>query len=214
STARCRPSPTSRSASRSRSSRSPSAPGSSAAAATASRSMSELRIGLEEVSLCYRLAKHRIPSFKEYAIHWMRGALTYEKLWALRGISLTMARGETVGIVGRNGAGKSTLLKVISRVLKPTTGKIDVRGILAPILRAAAASACEPPAPGTPGRTAVLSARRRRGSPHHPAPLVGFPARGAFAPPAFRTSPSGMTARLGFAIATAWTPDILILDEI
>src|SRR6185295_5868351 len=75
--------------------------------------MPEPRIHLEGVSLCYRLAKQRIPSLKEYAIHWMRGALAYEKLWALRAISLTIHQGERVGIVGRNGAGKSTLLKVI-----------------------------------------------------------------------------------------------------
>ena len=71
---------------------------------------------LQEISLCYRLAKQRIPSFKEYALHWMRGALSYEKLWALREVSLRVDRGESLGIVGRNGAGKSTLLKVISLV--------------------------------------------------------------------------------------------------
>ncbi|HSL84157.1 MAG TPA: ATP-binding cassette domain-containing protein, partial [Thermoanaerobaculia bacterium] len=77
-------------------------------------------ISLDGISLCYRLAKHRIPSLKEYAIHLVKGALRYEKLWALQDVSLTIHRGETVGIVGRNGAGKSTLLKVISKVLKPT----------------------------------------------------------------------------------------------
>jgi hypothetical protein len=55
---------------------------------------------LEGVSLCYRLAKQRIPSFKEYALHWVRGALTYEQLWALDGVSLTVARGEALGIIG------------------------------------------------------------------------------------------------------------------
>ena len=93
-----------------------------------------MRIRLEEVSLCYRLAKQRIPSLKEYAIHWMRGALSYEKLWALRDISLTIRQGERVGIVGRNGAGKSTMLKVISRVLKPSAGTAEIRGQLSPIL--------------------------------------------------------------------------------
>ena len=124
----------------SRWSRSSSAPGPSAAAATASpstsdrRPMDDLSIRLETVSLCYRLAKQRIPSLKEYAIHFLRGSLSYEKLWALRDIDLTVRRGETVGIVGRNGAGKSTLLKVISRVLKPTEGSARIRGRLAPIL--------------------------------------------------------------------------------
>ena len=83
-------------------------------------------VELFDVSLCYRLAKQRIPSLKEYAIHWMRGALSYEKLWALREISLTIRQGERVGIVGRNGAGKSTLLKVISRVLVPSEGKAEM----------------------------------------------------------------------------------------
>lgn len=100
----------------------------------------ELRVHLQEVSLCYRLAKQRIPSLKEYAIHWLRGALSYEKLWALREVSLTVRQGETIGIVGRNGAGKSTLLKVISRVLKPTAGQAEVRGSLSPILELGPAS--------------------------------------------------------------------------
>ena len=96
--------------------------------------MSEISIQLQGVSLCYRLAKQRVPSFKEYAIHFLRGSLSYEQLWALRDIDLTVAKGETLGIVGRNGAGKSTLLKVISRVLKPTQGSYSIRGSLAPIL--------------------------------------------------------------------------------
>src|SRR6185503_5062088 len=91
-------------------------------------------IDLREVSLCYRLAKQKIPSFKEYALHWMRGALTYEQLWALREVNLRVDRGESLGIVGRNGAGKSTLLKVISSVLPPTRGKALVHGRVAPML--------------------------------------------------------------------------------
>src|SRR5262245_38329906 len=115
----------------------PTAPAAAAMAPStpASPSASEPpRVDLQRVSLCYRLAKQRIPSLKEYAIHWMKGALSYEKLWALRGVDFAARRGEIVGIVGRNGAGKSTLLKVISQVLKPTEGRATVRGRIAPIL--------------------------------------------------------------------------------
>ena len=51
----------------------------------------ELRVRLEEVSLCYRLAKQRPPSFKDYALHWVRGALTHEQLWALTDVNLRVA---------------------------------------------------------------------------------------------------------------------------
>src|ERR1700709_2252684 len=94
----------------------------------------DLSIRLDKVSLCYRLAKQRIPSFKEYAIHFLRGSLSYEQLWALRAIDLTVEKGQRLGIGGRNGAGKSTLLKVISRVIKPTQGTASIHGHLAPIL--------------------------------------------------------------------------------
>jgi len=65
------------------------------------------RIALSEVSLCYRLAKQRIPSFKEYAIHILKGALSYEKLWALRDVSLSIASGETVGSWGATAPGRA-----------------------------------------------------------------------------------------------------------
>src|ERR1700680_3197110 len=58
------------------------------------------RVELTEVSLCYRLAKERIRSFKEYAIHFLKGALIYEQLWALRDVSLHVEAGGTGGIVG------------------------------------------------------------------------------------------------------------------
>jgi ABC-2 type transport system ATP-binding protein len=85
-------------------------------------------IELDHVALRYRLGRQRIPSIKEYAIHFMRGSLVYEDLWALRDVDFSIAQGEVVGIVGRNGAGKSTLLKVISGILKPTRGRVTVRG--------------------------------------------------------------------------------------
>src|SRR5436190_740892 len=91
-------------------------------------------VRLEHVALRYRLAKQRIPSFKEYAVHFVRGSLIYEDLWALRDVDLAIESGELVGIVGKNGAGKSTLLKVISGILKPTSGRVDVQAQVAPML--------------------------------------------------------------------------------
>ena len=66
--------------------------------------MPEPVVQLEGVSLCYRLARQNVGSFKEYFIHMVRGSLSYHQLWALRDIDLTIDAGEIVGIVGRNGA--------------------------------------------------------------------------------------------------------------
>ena len=172
-------------------------------------------IRLDSVSLRYRLAKQRIPSLKEYAIHLVRGSLTYEALWAVRDVDASIARGERVGIIGRNGAGKSTLLKVISGVLKPTMGKVSGRGDGGADPRARL---------GLRPR----AHRRREHLPQRPAarphtardqaasstPSSRSASSSEFVRTPIRNYSSGMLARLGFAVATAWIPDVLILDEV
>lgn len=176
--------------------------------------MSEISIRLDGVSLCYRLAKQRIPSLKEYAIHFMRGALSYEQMWALKDIDFTVRRGETVGIVGRNGAGKSTLLKVISRVLKPTKGTATVNGRLAPILELGSGFDYELTGIENVYLNSLLLGHKRREIDEKIDEIVEFSGLGDFIRAPLRNYSSGMQARLGFSVATAWVPDVLILDEI
>jgi ABC-type polysaccharide/polyol phosphate transport system ATPase subunit len=175
--------------------------------------MSEPRIDLDGVSLCYRLAKQRLPSIKEYMIHFMKGALSYEKLWALRDVTFKVDSGEVLGIVGRNGAGKSTLLKVISRVLKPT-GKIVVRGTVSPILELGTGFDHELTGYENIYLNALLLGRSRREIDVQLEEIIQFSGLGDFIRAPIRNYSSGMMARLGFSIATAWVPDILILDEV
>jgi ABC-2 type transport system ATP-binding protein len=174
----------------------------------------EPRIDLVAVSLCYRLAKQRTRSFKEFAIHFMKGALSYEQLWALRGVDLRIHRGETVGIVGRNGAGKSTLLKVISRVLEPSGGRATMRGTLSPILELG--TGFDPELTGLENiyLNALLLGRSRREVAEAIEGIVEFSGLGDFVRAPIRHYSSGMLARLGFSVATAWLPDIMILDEV
>ncbi|HEY6321998.1 MAG TPA: ABC transporter ATP-binding protein [Thermoanaerobaculia bacterium] len=174
----------------------------------------EPRIELHGVSLCYRLAKQRIRSFKEYAIHFMKGSLAYEQLWALRDVALTIHSGETVGIVGRNGAGKSTLLKVISQVLKPTAGVATVRGRLSPILELGTGFDRELTGFENIYLNALLLGHSRREVADAIDEIVEFSGLGDFVRAPIRNYSSGMLARLGFAVATAWLPDIMILDEV
>jgi ABC-2 type transport system ATP-binding protein/lipopolysaccharide transport system ATP-binding protein len=171
-------------------------------------------ISLEGVSLCYRLANYRSPSFKQYAIHWVTGALTYRKMWALSDVSLSIARGESVGIVGRNGAGKTTLLKVISRVLKPTRGRVAVSGRTAPILALGTGFDYELTGRENILLNALLLGHSRREVQERIEAIVEFSGLGEFANSPVRNYSSGMVARLGFSVATAWVPDVLILDEV
>ena len=171
-------------------------------------------IELQDVSLCYRLAKQRIPSLKEYALHWVRGALVYEQLWALRNVSLSLAPGERLGVVGSNGAGKSTLLKVISGVLKPAQGRREVRGRVAPILELGIGFDYELTGDENIYLNALFLGHSRREVDRCYRDIVEFSGLGDFIRSPVRSYSSGMLARLGFAIVTAWVPDVLILDEV
>jgi ABC-type polysaccharide/polyol phosphate transport system ATPase subunit len=135
-------------------------------------------------------------------------------LWALRDVSLSIAEGETVGIVGRNGAGKSTLLKVVSGVLKPTRGSLHRRGWVAPILELGTGFDYELTGYENIYLNALLLGRQRREIDERLAGIVEFSGLADFIRSPIRNYSSGMLARLGFSIATAWKPDLLILDEI
>ncbi len=171
-------------------------------------------IRLDSISLCYRLARQRPPSLKEYAIHWVKGSLSYENLWAVRDLSATVEAGEIVGVVGRNGAGKSTLLKMIAGVLEPTTGRCAVRGTVAPILALGTGFDLELTGRENVYLNAMLLGRRRREIQERYEEIVAFAEIGDFLDSPLRTYSTGMVARLGFAVATAWQPDVLILDEV
>lgn len=92
-------------------------------------------IQLDQVTVQFRVPHERIPTLQEYAIRWLqRRGVRYADFNALNAISFSVNRGETIGIIGPNGAGKSTLLKVIARVIRPTQGRVRLRGRVAPLL--------------------------------------------------------------------------------
>lgn len=171
-------------------------------------------IELSDIGVRYRIPTERIGSFKEYVLRRMATATEYRELWALRDLTLKIWSGELLGIVGRNGAGKSTLLKVVSRVLHPTTGRVIVRGRLAPLLELGAGFH-----PDMTGRENVILNATILG---HPRALVEESLEGItefaelqeFINLPIRTYSTGMTARLGFAVATQFRPDILLMDEV
>ena len=96
--------------------------------------MSETAIAIDNVSMRFNLARERVDNLKEYVIRSIRHQLMFEEFYALRNVSLTIPKGESIAIVGRNGSGKSTLLKIIAGVFKPSIGKVTTNGLIAPLI--------------------------------------------------------------------------------
>lgn len=169
---------------------------------------------LENVSVKYRAPEERIGTFKEYAIRLIQRNVKFKEFWALRNLNLQIEKGEIFGIIGRNGAGKSTLLKVISRVLIPTTGHIRIVGKVSPLLELGAGFHPELTGRENVYLNGTLLGHTRQDIDARLTDIVEFAELGAFIEAPLRAYSSGMVARLGFAVSTAWTPEILLLDEI
>lgn len=159
-------------------------------------------------------------SYRKWGSEWRRMASWFvdsisprEEHWSLKDVSFSIRPGETVGIVGQNGAGKSTLLKLITGTTRPTEGRVEVRGRVAAILELGM------------GFNPEFTARQNA---YHSAGLMGFnhtdiqramPEIEAFAEigeyfdQPMRIYSSGMQMRVAFSVATAFRPDILIVDE-
>jgi ABC-2 type transport system ATP-binding protein/lipopolysaccharide transport system ATP-binding protein len=171
-------------------------------------------IEIEGLSLCYRVSREKVKSIKEYAIRRLKRSLEVDAYWALRDVTFKVEPGEVFGIIGRNGAGKTTLLKVIARILRPTGGRVVVRGLVAPLLGLGAGFNDE-----LTGRENVFLSGATLGFSYGDMQsryqsIVDFAGLGEFIDSPLRTYSTGMRARLGFAIATDVEPQVLLLDEI
>jgi len=171
-------------------------------------------INLEGVSVRYHLPEERIGTFKEYVIRIIQRRVKYNSFWALRDINIHVQKGEILGIIGRNGAGKSTILKVISRVLVPTEGRVWIQGRVSPLLELGAGFHPELTGRENVFLNGTLLGHSHRDVESHLKEIMEFAELGAFIDAPLRTYSSGMIARLGFAVATTWEPEILILDEV
>ena len=169
---------------------------------------------LEDVGVRYRVPSERIASFKEYAIRWMQRKIQKRDFWALHEINLHINKGETFGLIGSNGAGKSTLLKLIARVFRPTTGRVIVKGHVAPLLEFGAGFHPELTGRDNIYLNGALMGFTRQEMEQKFSRIVDFAELWDFIDIPMRTYSSGMWARLGFAVATDVSPEILIIDEV
>lgn len=180
---------------------------------------SEAMISIEALGKKYDIYAQPLDRLKQMILPRIgralgRHGLAYHKeFWALRGISFSVRRGETVGIIGRNGSGKSTLLQLICGTLHPTEGEVRTQGRIAALLELGAGFNPE----FTGEENVYLSGllygipevelRKRFDS------ILAFADIGDFIRQPVKTYSSGMYVRLAFSIAAHVDADVLIIDE-
>lgn len=176
--------------------------------------MDQKVIEIENLSIRYNKSTERVDNIKEYIIRKIKGQMKFEEFWALNDVSFSIGKGETVGIIGFNGSGKSTLLKVIAGVLKPAKGRVSVCGSVAPLIELGAGFDPDLSARENIFLNGAVLGYNRKQMQSLFEEIVDFSELRDFLDVPVKNFSSGMQARLGFAIATAVIPDILIVDEV
>ncbi len=176
--------------------------------------MGKPAVEVKDVSILFNLNKEKVDNLKEYFVKFVTRKLMFTEFWALRDISFTVEKGERLGILGFNGAGKSTLLKTIAGVLKPTKGSVKVHGVIAPLLELGAGFDSNYSGKENIFLYGATMGYSRKYIQEKYDEIVEFSELKDFIDVPIKNYSSGMKARLGFAIATAVEPEVLILDEV
>ncbi len=153
-------------------------------------------------------------TFKEFLPALIKGEKTAESFTALKDISFEIKKGETVGIIGPNGSGKSTILKLIAGVMWPTSGTVQVKGKISPLIELGAGM--HPELTGSENiylNGAILGLSQKEIATNYKS-IVDFAEIWEFIDQPIKHYSSGMYMRLAFAIAIHVHPEILIVDEI
>jgi lipopolysaccharide transport system ATP-binding protein len=181
------------------------------AQALLSPASTDIAIRARDLGKCYHIYARPQDRLKQALFRWRR--TYFREFWALRAVSFDVARGESIGIVGRNGSGKSTLLQIVAGTLTPTEGSVEVSGRIAALLELGSGFNHE-----FTGREnvylngSILGLSRREMDDRFDA-IAAFADIGDFIEQPVKTYSSGMLVRLAFAVQVQVEPDILIIDE-
>ena len=174
-----------------------------------------IEIDVKHVTMEFKREKDEATSIKELMVRTIRGQRSYEMFKALDDVSFTIYKGEVVGVIGTNGSGKSTILKIISGVLKPTKGSVDVDKSKIQLLTLGTGFDYELTGRENVYLNGAIIGYTKEFIDEHYDEIVKFAELEGFMEEKVRNYSSGMVSRLGFAIATIRdTPEILILDEV
>ncbi len=174
--------------------------------------MTDAAVTVDHVSKRFRMYHERNDSLKSMV---MRGKKSvHEDFWALKDVSFEVPQGETFGLIGKNGSGKSTLLKCLAKILWPEEGSITARGKQASLLEVG--SGFHPELSGRENvflNGSILGMSRKEVTRKFDE-IVSFSGVGHFIDQPVKNYSSGMYVRLGFSVAVAVTPDVLVVDEV
>lgn len=172
--------------------------------------MEDIAISVRNIAKSFRRYDRPSDRLKELLLPSRR---QYREFQALRGVSIEIPRGQTLGIVGRNGSGKSTLLQIIVGTLQPSSGQTQIRGRISALLELG--SGFNPEFTGRQNvffNGQILGLSRAQIEARFD-DIAAFADIGDFLDQPAKTYSSGMFVRLAFAVATSVDPDILVVDE-
>jgi lipopolysaccharide transport system ATP-binding protein len=170
-------------------------------------------ITLEQVNKVFRLPHDRKTTLRQRFVSILQKS-TYEKLYALRDINLSIKEGEFLGVIGKNGSGKSTLLKLIAKVLEPTSGNISVEANVAPFLELGVGFQWDSTVKDNIFLYGALLGMSRKEIVEKYDCIINFSGLERFVDAKLKNLSSGMQVRLGFSITVSVNNPILLVDEV
>ena len=176
--------------------------------------MSEYAVSVKHVSKKFKLYHEKRDTIFEAVTGVFQKKQNSEILQALDDISFDVKRGEIFGIVGPNGGGKSTLLRIISRIYRPDSGSVDVKGTIIPILALGLGFHPELTAVTNIYQSSILLGFPKEEISKRVDDIIKFAELEKFADTKVKNFSAGMQMRLAFATSVLVNPDILILDEV
>ena len=175
---------------------------------------SAIAIRAENLTQRFRVIQERPDTVRELFSKFLRHSSTYHDFEAVKNVSFEIPAGQVVGLIGRNGSGKSTLLKIIAGVYKPTAGRVQVEGKLAPLIELGTGFHHELTGRENILLNGLLMGYSKREMLAKEQSIIDFADIGDFIDAPVKQYSSGMYVRLAFAVATEVDPQILLVDEI
>lgn len=173
--------------------------------------MQDQLISAVSLSKCYHLYDKPLDRLRQAL--WRGRRQFHRSFWPLRDISFSVKRGEVIGIVGANGSGKSTLLQLVSGILQPTSGTLQVKGRIAALLELGSGFNPEFSGRDNVFMNAALLGLSRTETERRYQDMVDFAGIGEFIDQPVKNYSSGMVVRLAFAVSSFVDADLLIVDE-